>query len=168
MIFPCSIDWVVQLEEAEGPFPWSRSTASIPALSMKRSSTSICDKGVGDQPITWTPELSSELRELISECRATGTIVFCHPKKSLAAGSVLHHVLRTMESLFLKQEPLIFKVGWTHNPVWRWENNLYGYRMCRDKWQGMLVLYVSNEPYSPAMLEAALIERYSSILSVLT
>ena len=103
-----------------------------------------------------------------AKCKASGTIAFCHPEKNLAAGCVLQHCLRTIDSIFHKHEPLIFKVGFTHDPLWRWGNTLYGYQHCKDRWSGMLVLFVSNEPYSPAMLEAALIERYSSIWAIST
>ncbi|CAE7293243.1 unnamed protein product [Symbiodinium necroappetens] len=67
-----------------------------------------------------------------------------------------------MEKLFRKHEPLIWKVGFTHNPSWRWGNELYGYAHARDKWAGMVVLYCSTEQLGPAMLEAALIEKFKS------
>lgn len=55
---------------------------------------------------------------------------------------------------------MIFKVGFTHDPAWRWANSLYGYRKSRDRWNSMLVVYLSPEPYSACMMEATLIEKY--------
>ena len=82
------------------------------------------------------------------------------PKPGVAAGSVFQHSLRVVEKLFLNHSPLIFKVGFTHNPQWRFSNKLYGYVMDTAKWTHMIVLYKTHEPYSAAMLEAALIDKY--------
>ncbi|CAE7843377.1 unnamed protein product, partial [Symbiodinium microadriaticum] len=87
------------------------------------------------------------------------------PAPGSLAGKVLMHAIRVMESLFRKHEPLIWKIGFTHSPSWRWRNELYGYVHSRDKWAGMVVLYCSNEQFGPAMLEAALIEKFKSILA---
>ena len=46
-------------------------------------------------------------------------------------------------------------------PVWRWSNSIYGYCNSKDKWAEMIIMYYSREPYSAAMLEAALIEKYN-------
>ena len=93
-----------------------------------------------------------------------GCIQFRLPSLTAVAGGVLQHALKSMEDLFSKYSPMIFKVGWTHNPVWRWSNSLYGYQTCSDNFDSMTVLFISDEPYSPAMLEAALIEKYQGTL----
>ena len=100
----------------------------------------------------------------MDEGQALGTIEFQTPKPNLSAGAVLQHAIRRMEALFSKEEPLIFKVGWTHDPIWRWGNTMYGYKFDRDCWAGMVVLFASHEPHGPAFLEAALIDRYQSNL----
>ncbi|CAE7836337.1 unnamed protein product [Symbiodinium sp. CCMP2592] len=50
----------------------------------------------------------------------------------------------------------------TGDPVTRWENRSYGYRWEKDKWQGMYILFICPEKYSPAMLEAAMIDKAST------
>ena len=65
-----------------------------------------------------------------------------------------------MDAIFRKHDPCIFKVGWTHSPAWRWSNSLYGYDKSRDGWTDMVILYISDEPYGPAMLEATLIDKH--------
>lgn len=87
-------------------------------------------------------------------------ITFQVPKFESTAGSVLKHSQCVLDSLFRKHDPCIFKVGWTHSPAWRWSNSLYGYDKSRDGWTEMVVLYISDEPYSAAMLEAALIDKH--------
>ena len=82
---------------------------------------------------------------------------------NLMAGRVLAHCIGVVETLFKKWDPMIFKFGYTHNAVWRWSNDLYGYCQSRDKWSNMVVLWISYEPCGPAMLEASLIEKYQSI-----
>lgn len=93
-------------------------------------------------------------------------IGFRLPPLKATAGVVLQHAVRVVETLFQKHDPMIFKFGYTHNPIFRWENPVYGYSFARDKWSNMYVVYIADEAYSPAMLEAALIEKYQSILSV--
>ena len=71
---------------------------------------------------------------------------------------------RRLTSLFKKEEPLIFKIGFTHDPVSRWTSPVYGYTLDldRNKWTHMIVFYYSKERFGPAMLEAALIEKFGS------
>ena len=52
---------------------------------------------------------------------------------------------------------VIFKLGYTLSPAWRWGNDVYGYQNSKDKWEHMIIYYISSEPYGPAMLESALI-----------
>ena len=104
------------------------------------------------------------LKLIVEEAISMGCIQFRLPSLTAVAGGVLQHALKSMEDLFSKYSPMIFKVGWTHNPVWRWSNSLYGYQTCSDNFDSMTVLFISDEPYSPAMLEAALIEKYQGTL----
>lgn len=79
------------------------------------------------------------------------------------AGKALQHAKNTVRNLFAKHEPLIFKFGYTHNPRWRWYNNIYGYHKDKfNKWTKMVILFEATEPSGPAMLEAALIELFGS------
>ena len=82
------------------------------------------------------------------------------PQNSLTAGRVLQHSKQVLDMLFRKHAPMIFKIGFTHNPIWRWTNDIYGYAFAVERWTNMVVLYETQEPFSPAMLEAALIDLY--------
>lgn len=86
--------------------------------------------------------------------------------RTATAGSVLKHAKTVLDMLFSKHSPMIFKIGFTHDPIWRWTNHLYGYAHQRDKWTNMVILHQSFEPFGPAMLEAALIDQYKSRLLV--
>lgn len=90
-------------------------------------------------------------------------LAFDLPPPNALSGMVLQHSISVIERTFQKWDPLIFKIGYTHNPCWRWSNTLYGYAHAREKWSNMMVLYVCDQPFGPAMLEAALIEKFSSI-----
>ena len=124
------------------------------------------------EPETWkdvflahakaTPELMDIQKE--SENLVPGRIIFQLPGLGASAGKVLTHAVRVLETLFKNWDPLIFKVGWSHHPVWRWNNAMYGYGHSRDRWTQMIVVYFSLEPHGPAMLEAALIDKFSSTL----
>ena len=110
-------------------------------------------------------ESSHRLLDTYMRCLETGCIGFSLPPLGALAGRVLRHAVSEIEKLFAKHEPLIWKVGYTHNALWRWSNKLYGYAKAVDKWERLEVLYIASEPFSPAMLEAALIEKFQSPLA---
>ena len=86
------------------------------------------------------------------------------PNKNATAGQVLKHVFTTLERHLEKYAPSIYKIGYTHDPVWRFYNSHYGYVNNREKWEGMTVLYVSDESVSPAFVEAAAIQKHHGYL----
>ena len=97
---------------------------------------------------------------LAAECSTLGCIEFRLPPPHAEAGRVLRHAIGVLETLFRQQEPLIFKIGVTHDPVWRWSNHLYGYCRDVDSWRQMVIFYGSTESAGPGMLEASLIDKY--------
>ena len=101
-----------------------------------------------------------EVLEVLDNVDGHEQIFWRIPNGVRTAGGVLQHAFKTMEILRNKLYPMIFKFGMTHDPVTRWENSSYGYRWEKDKWQGMFILFISPEKYSPAMLEAAMIEKF--------
>ena len=110
-------------------------------------------RNLGLKPLKIPPALAAE-------CEALGCIAFRLPPSNAEAGHVLRHATGVLESLFRQQDPLIFKIGVTHDPVWRWSNHLYGYCRDVDSWKGMIVFYLSTESAGPGMLEASLIDKY--------
>ena len=107
---------------------------------------------------------SPGLCEMYNQCTALGCISFNVPSPNAIAGKVLQHCVKEIDITIATKKPLIFKVGFTRNPVWRWSNDLYGYNRARDGWTDMTVMYISDEHFGPAMLEAALIDKYSGYL----
>ncbi len=91
-----------------------------------------------------------------------GQVEFQLPRLHALSGAVVRHCSNFVEQLFNSQSPMTFKFGFTHSPLWRWGNSLYGYATSRDKWTTMVVIYIATEPHSAAMLEAALIDKYQS------
>lgn len=86
------------------------------------------------------------------------------PPTGVPAGKILQHAKSVVHSLLQKHAPMVFKLGYTHNPVWRWTNPLYGYRFDCHRYTNMVILYESSEAAGPAMLEASLIDLFKSIL----
>ena len=86
------------------------------------------------------------------------------PPVDCSEGRVIQHAKQVMSNLFKKHDPMIFKIGYTHNPVWRWTNRLYGYVLDKHKYTNMVVMYQSDECRGPAMLEACLIDIYRRFL----
>ena len=48
--------------------------------------------------------------------------------------------------------------------MWRFYNSHYGYVTNKEKWEGMTVVYVSDESVSPAFVEAAAIQKHLGYL----
>ena len=97
-----------------------------------------------------------------------GKIQFRLPPLKALSGAVLQHASNRLEDLLRLESPMTFKIGWTHCPFWRWGNKIYGYTKAIEKWSTMVVVYMAPEPYSPSMLEAALIDKYKRNLFAAT
>ena len=82
------------------------------------------------------------------------------PRQGALSGEVLHHSFVTVDRLLKQHGPVVFKIGVTHDPCFRWRNGLYGYIHERQQWQRMIILFASYEPVGPAFLEASLIYHY--------
>ena len=91
------------------------------------------------------------------------------PPTGVPAGKVLEHAKHVVHRLLEKHAPMVFKLGYTHDPVWRWTNSIYGYSFDCYKYTNMVILYESSEAAGPAagpaMLEASLIDFFRSILA---
>lgn len=137
-------------QEAECPFPWRKLA--------RQSSREIKPRHV---PCSKPQKVASPAYRFSRQVDDSGyPIRWKLPKAEAVAGAVLRHAIQCVDALFEQWAPMIFKIGFTHDPVWRWSNGLYGYSRGVERWGGMVCLYKSREPFSPAMLEAALIEKY--------
>lgn len=87
------------------------------------------------------------------------------PKRGLLAGQVMKHCCEAVDRVLEAQHPCIYKVGFTHNPSWRWHNSTYGYRWEAAKWTRLIVIYAAWETTSASFVEAALIQRQKGHLN---
>lgn len=173
-------------QEIDGPYAWRKvldSSCCKTYMVGNSSTSSSSHEKVIAQPFQdtrlyphgpkWSACLMPEffqkpgLEALLKEALSLGCIAFRLPKSNAVAGGVLRHSIHVIDQLLEKWYPMIFKVGYTHNCVWRWSNPIYGYGSSCDKWSQMVVLHIAAEPYSVAMLEAALIEKYQGTSHVL-
>ena len=89
------------------------------------------------------------------------------PGRGCLAGRVVKHALDVVETTHRKHEPLVYKFGITHCPVYRYRNNRYGYKVdTHQKWEAMIVLFASHESVGPSFLEGALIQTYKGNLTI--
>lgn len=157
-------------QESEGPFPYPlwKSTES------KNVSNHPTNRVVSKAPVKTSttvdqvkrlPLSLQSLPGLQDMFHANECIGFKLPPLYANAGAVFRHAVKTVELLLQREYPCIFKLGYTHNALFRWENPAYGYALSRDKWSHMYVIYITDEPYSCAMLEAGLIEKFQGNLS---
>lgn len=152
-------------EESEGPFPWT--VPLIPKIGDDIKG----GHSPENQPVnlSWVKRLPLSvqhnpcLQRLVEESASMSCIIFDVPKARATAGHVFQHSVEVLERMFRKHDPCIFKVGFTHDACFRWGNTLYGYANAKEKWAQMTILYITDEPYGPAMLEASLIDKFRSI-----
>ena len=111
--------------------------------------------------------LVPDVVDMLQTIDAHDRITWRLPQLARTAGGVLTHCIKTVESLQAKHSPMIFKFGMSHDAARRWDNPQYGYKHERDKWDSMCILFVAPEKFTPAMLEAALIEKFQSHLPAL-
>ena len=156
------------------PFPWKRCTSADSLVGQQSSALQVPASNPDEQFMagsslklgkSTTKAYMIEfpgLDHVVAESQALGCISFQLPYVKAPAGTVLHHAICSLHGIFEKQSPMIFKIGFTHNPSWRWSNSVYGYGSSKDKWEHMIILFLSAEPCGPAMLEAALIHEFGS------
>ena len=84
------------------------------------------------------------------------------PPKNSTSGRVLEHAKRVFESTDYRFAPMSFKIGFTHDPSFRFHNPTFGYK--KDKYQQMIVLFAHHNPEVAAFLEAALIALHDGSL----
>ena len=162
------------LQESEGPFPWtcpsSRLTSPSPQILAEHvphagAPWSVSKKRKMDAPV-WEQHVSSinldeAALEVLRSVDGHTSIFWRLPSKTGTAGSALNHAINVVKSTLEAKAPMSFKLGYTRNPSWRWDNTLYGYKHdLAYKFQAMLVLCISEEPHSAAMMEAALISYF--------
>ena len=82
------------------------------------------------------------------------------PRKIGTPGTVLRHAIEVFEDLHSRNKPMSFKFGFTHDPVFRWSNPIYGYAKCVQKYERMDILYAATDAVGPGFLEAALVNLY--------
>ena len=172
---------VVAPEDSIFPFPWASSpqnasaaastnvvvseNTSIPSLDTgKRKCESLQMKKLhsGSQRFADYANRYPQLQDLDDKLNDLfkGRVRFQLPGLDALTGKVVQHCGNFMDELIQSQAPVMFKIGFTHNPVHRWGNPVYGYSSSVEKWSDMVVLYIAPERHSPAMLEAALIDKY--------
>ena len=156
-----------------------KSLGSTPtAETGKRKFETVSKSGLGHKATALGHERFSEyvsrypqiqvLQEQLED-QFPGQVNFHLPRLDALSGNILLHCSFFLDNLIEVQGPVMFKVGFTHNPVWRWGSPIYGYASGakKEKYSNMSVIYAAPEPYSPAMLEAALIDKYKRLLAQL-
>lgn len=107
---------------------------------------------------TWSLERAAGCFTKILE---DSQLEFQLPKKCCLTGAILRRAFACIDRALSKHGPMVFKFGFTHDPHFRFRNAKFGYSHDpHQKWQAMVLVYVSSHATGPAFLEAALIERF--------
>ena len=109
-------------------------------------------------------KLLSRSRDVFGKNSMDPCMSYRLPKPGCTAGRVLEHSITTINRFLEKYSPMTFKLGITHDAHHRWYCPMYGYQHSKDRFDRLHVVYAASNPYSPAMLEAALIDRFKSNL----
>ena len=171
-------------QESDGPFPWvsPASTSNgcgcrqeqyspvragnkvprntVASTLFRRTQSSWKDADLPEEML-----ILPTIMDVLKRVDAHDKVCWRLPARARTAGGVLRHAIKTIDSLQTRLSPMLFKIGMTHDAVRRWECPEYGYMHEMDRWEGMIILFLCPEKFSPAMLEAALIEKYSSSLA---
>lgn len=120
-------------------------------------------------PIPLTLELDEKVLQLsrTSECfhkiYADPQLELQLPRKGAKSGHIVRHAIAVVQKTLDKWGPMVFKCGFTHCPSTRWRNRKFGYAVDRyQKWEQMIILYVSHESAGPSFLESCLIQTFKS------
>ena len=169
---------MVKTEDSIFPFPWSSSSqhATTTCVTVdishktpvslanvgKRKSDSLEMRKVPLQRLADHLDRYPKLQDLTEKLHGLfpGQVRFYLPRLDALAGYVVQHCGNLLDELIDSQAPVMFKIGFTHNPLWRWGNEIYGYKSSPERWSEMVVMYIAGEPFGPAMLEAALIDKF--------
>ena len=89
------------------------------------------------------------------------------PRRQALPGEILKHIYTGIERFRCKKWPMVFKVGVRHDPVFRYDNDLFGYKFERTKWDGMRVVFCTHHSTSAAFAEAAAIQKFKGDPSAL-
>lgn len=82
------------------------------------------------------------------------------PPVGSSAGQIIQHCQRVIKKKIELIKPATFKIGFSHNPAWRFNNAMYGYKIGKDRFEAMCVLWASCEPLPAAFLGASLIQLF--------
>ena len=125
----------------------------------------------GVQPRSKEPHWSTYLDTSVLSLPRTRTIFdklegdlrlsYSLPRLRSSAGQILQHGIRVIQKALDQKRPCTFKIGFSHNPIYRYYNEQFGYFFGKDRFEGLCVLYISHEPTGPAFLEAALIHHFN-------
>lgn len=143
------------------PAPVGQATPPVPMTSKRSNATS-----------TWAMLLNDEVLGLArtAQCfQAIDSDPFLNyklPEKGAVAGQILKHVYTTLENHLDRHKPSIYKIGYTHNPAWRFHNSQYGYCKNVEGWEGMTTVFAADNTIAPAFVEAATIQRHLGLLSM--
>ncbi|CAE7277929.1 unnamed protein product [Symbiodinium sp. CCMP2592] len=159
----------------DAPFPWPDPSCVDEAERAKACATLPTARVVPSPPklsAAWKPAwerhvsdsvlADNEIVSVLREVDEHSDIEWRLAARATTAGGILSHAIHIVNQLLHRHAPMIFKIGFTHNACWRWENTIYGYRWQREKWEKMCLLHIAEEPFSLAMLEAALINKFQS------
>ena len=100
-------------------------------------------------------------RPIFEKLEGDSRLSYSLPRLRSSAGQILQHGIRVIQKALDQKRPCTFKIGFSHNPIYRYYNEQFGYFSGKDRFEGLCVLYISHEPTGPAFLEAALIHHFN-------
>lgn len=93
--------------------------------------------------------------ELVEQIAEDPAMEWQLPPPRALAGAVLEHAAAVVRRRV--RSKVLFKIGLTTNPIHRWHNPRYGYRLSHDNFDRMVILFATDRGEAAAFLEAALI-----------
>ena len=141
MCFSCWT-FIFSCKEVDGPYAW-RGVLKFQRDYCGHSGDGLVDGDDSQKTIDTPmddgpPDFQTSLQHLIAQASAISSIHFALPKSNAVAGAVLAHAIKIVEKQFSQHDPMIFKLGFTHNPHWRW---------CNPRFMGMVMMLRNGLPW---------------------
>lgn len=114
-----------------------------------------------DPQTLWLPRTLEAFSDIVADPHIDYALP---PRVSMSSGDVLEHIKAVIDRVVIRLKPATFKIGFTHDPAFRWNNRTFGYIREVDKWTGMMVVWAGSNATVGAYVEAAMILHYKGNL----
>ena len=110
----------------------------------------------------WITQSSLHFRDRLSIIESDHALSYSLRRPNSTAEKVLEHASMRFKTLLARYEPMTCKFSITRDAYGRFYNGTYGYRVCRERFVNMHVVYAAANQHGQPSLETDLISLFGS------